>query len=204
MAMTTSDHYFSEKQASPSTPTTYAVNVRKLQLTLAGDRGVFNHGDLDWGTRVLLENAPLPSGGELLDLGCGGGAIAAALATLRPDAHVWAVDVNERARDVTRRTMTLNSLTNVTVAAPDEVPAELVFDAMWSNPPIRIGKSELHDLLDRWLARLSSNGCADLVVHKNLGSDSLATWLSGRGYEVVRHASKQGYRILHVTPPSHS
>jgi 16S rRNA (guanine1207-N2)-methyltransferase len=198
MVMSTSDHYFAEQPSSGSAPTTHEVRVRKLHLALAGDRGVFNQGDLDWGTRVLIENADVPSGGVLLDLGCGGGAIAAALAKLRPDAEIWAVDINERAREVTERTLALNSITNVRVASPDAVPPDLRFDGIWSNPPIRVGKSELHQLLESWLARLTPSGCADLVVHKNLGSDSLAKWLESLGYAVQRHASKQGYRVLHV------
>ena len=198
MGMSTSDHYFSEQPTSTSAPTTHEVKARNIRFTLAGDRGVFNHGELDWGTRVLIENADVSSGGVLLDLGCGGGAIAAALARLRPDAEIWAIDINERAREVTQRTMTLNAIGNVRVASPDEVPIDLRFDAIWSNPPIRIGKSELHMLLESWLARLTPLGCADLVVHKNLGSDSLAKWLATRGYAVQRHTSKQGYRILHV------
>jgi 16S rRNA G1207 methylase RsmC len=197
--MSSSDHYFSPEPTSPSTPTIHQVQVRKLQLTLAGDRGVFNHGELDWGTRVLIENAQVPPGGVLLDLGCGGGAIAVALAKLRPDAQVWAVDVNERAIEVARRTVKLNELSNVRVVTVGDVPADLQFDAIWSNPPIRIGKDELHRLLREWLARLTPQGCADLVVHKNLGSDSLAKWLAAEGYVVQRHTSKQGYRILHVT-----
>ena len=197
--MSSSDHYFTPDPTSPSTPTTHQVQVRKLQLTLAGDRGVFNHGELDWGTRVLIENAQVPTGGVLLDLGCGGGAIAVALAKLRPNAEVWAVDVNERAIEVARRTVKLNDLSNVRVVTVGDVPADLQFDAIWSNPPIRIGKDELHRLLREWLARLTPQGCADLVVHKNLGSDSLAKWLAAEGYVVQRHTSKQGYRILHVT-----
>ena len=197
--MSSSDHYFTPDPTSPSTPTTHQVQVRKLQLTLAGDRGVFNHGELDWGTRVLIENAQVPTGGVLLDLGCGGGAIAVALAKLRPNAEVWAVDVNERAIEVARRTVKLNDLSNVRVVTVGDVPADLQFDAIWSNPPIRIGKDELHRLLREWLARLTPQGCADLVVHKNLGSDSLAKWLAAEGYVVQRHASKHGYRVLHVT-----
>ena len=197
--MSSSDHYFTPDPTSPSTPTTHQVQVRKLQLTLAGDRGVFNHGELDWGTRVLIENAQVPTGGVLLDLGCGGGAIAVALAKLRPNAEVWAVDINERAIEVARRSVKLNDLSNVRVVTVGDVPAELQFDAIWSNPPIRVGKDELHRLLREWLARLTPQGCADLVVHKNLGSDSLAKWLAAEGYVVQRHTSKQGYRILHVT-----
>lgn len=199
MDMSTSDHYFAATPSSPTQPTTHHVRVRKLDILLAGDRGVFNQGELDWGTRVLIENADVPEGAVLLDLGCGSGAIAVALAKLRPDAQVWAVDVNDRALDVARRSVALNAVTNVRVAAPAEVPPDLLFDAIWSNPPIRVGKDELHRLLDEWLSRLTVGGVADLVVHKNLGSDSLAKWLGSRGYSVERRSSKQGYRILHVT-----
>lgn len=197
--MATSEHYFAKQPQSKSEPTTFNVRVRDLNLVLAGDRSVFNQGDLDWGTRVLIENAELPPGKVMLDLGCGGGAIAIALATLRPEATVWAVDINERALEVARRTVTLNKLNNIYVVHPDEVPENLVFDAIWSNPPIRIGKDELHRLLSLWLARLSPGGCADLVAHKNLGSDSLARWLTEQGFDVTRARSKQGYRVLHVT-----
>ncbi|MFM7525878.1 MAG: class I SAM-dependent methyltransferase [Actinomycetota bacterium] len=197
--MSTSDHYFASQPSSSSSPTMHRVQVRKLNLVLAGDRGVFNPVELDWGTRLLLENADVPPGAVLLDLGCGGGAIAVALAKLRPDAVVWAVDINERALDVARRSVDLNSLENVRVASPSDVPPDVLFDAIWSNPPIRIGKAELHALLREWLGRLSLGGTADLVVHKNLGSDSLAKWLTAEGYTVARRASKQGYRILHVS-----
>jgi 16S rRNA G1207 methylase RsmC len=199
MAMSTSDHYFSSQPTSEHDETTHRIIVRKLEMLLAGDRGVFNKGELDWGTRVLIENAAVPSGGVLLDLGCGSGAIAAALAKLRPDAQVWAVDVNERAIAVTRRTVELNALTNVKVALAHDVPADLRFDGIWSNPPIRIGKDALHELLGHWLNRLADGGSADLVVHKNLGSDSLAQWLASQSFAVVRVSSKQGYRVLRVT-----
>ena len=199
MTMSTSDHYFAAQPSSPSVPTTHDVQVRKLQFVLAGDRGVFNQGELDWGTRVLIENADVPVGEVFLDLGCGGGAIAVALAMLRPTATVWAVDINERALEVARRTVMLNKLRNVYVVAPGEVPADVRFDAIWSNPPIRIGKAALHNLLLEWLGRLTPHGCADLVAHKNLGSDSLAKWLTSQGFSVDRARSKQGYRILHVT-----
>lgn len=199
MAMSTSDHYFAQQPSSPSVPTTHEVQVRKLQFVLAGDRGVFNQGELDWGTRVLIENTDVPVGEEFLDLGCGGGAIAVALAMLRPTATVWAVDVNERALEVARRTVTLNKLRNIHVVSPQEVPSDLRFDGIWSNPPIRIGKAALHALLLEWLGRLTPQGCADLVAHKNLGSDSLAKWLTTQGFNVDRARSKQGYRILHIT-----
>jgi 16S rRNA G1207 methylase RsmC len=120
------------------------------------------------------------------------------MARRSPESSVWAVDVNERARQLTRDNASALSLTNVTVASPDEVPDDVVFDVIWSNPPIKVGKQELHDLLNRWLARLSPDGYAVLVVNKNLGSDSLAKWLTELGWTVKRISSRQGFRILTV------
>lgn len=168
---------------------------------LVTDRGVFSSGVVDVGTMILLRTIPPPpASGALLDLGCGYGPIAMTLAIRSPDATVWAVDVNERARALTVENAVAAGLPNVRVSAPDDVPAATRFAAIYSNPPIRIGKPALHDLLTRWLGRLIPSGSAWLVVQRNLGSDSLATWLSAQGYRVSRPTSVRGYRVLEVRP----
>lgn len=190
-------HYFSERPGIESATTVVDVALRDVAFTMCTDRGVFSHGHLDTGTAVLLQEAPPPPPtGTLLDLGCGSGAIALTLAKRSPDAIVWAVDTNERARALTADNARRNALTNVHVAAPDDLPADVEFDAIWSNPPIRVGKQALHDLLLRWLARLSPDGHALLVVQKHLGADSLQRWLVEQGYPTERIASRAGFRLL--------
>jgi 16S rRNA G1207 methylase RsmC len=158
---------------------------------------------VDLGTLVLLKEAPPPpESGDLLDLGCGYGPIALALARWAPAAHVWAIDVNERALDLTRANAEAAKTPNVAALLPDQVPLEARFDAIYSNPPVRVGKAPLHELLLRWLPRLKPGGAAYLVVQRNLGSDSLAKWLSEQGFEVSRLKSKKGYRVLEVRPPA--
>lgn len=194
--------YFEESPGVASAPVDVEVRVSDLSFTLRTDRGVFSHGALDAGTRLLIEQSPrLPEGGTFLDLGCGAGPIAIALGLRRRAATVWAVDVNERARDLTRMNAERAGLTNVHVASPDDVPADIHFDIIWSNPPIRIGKQALHTMLIAWLARLAPGGTAILVVHKHLGSDSLATWLESSGWAVHRLTSRAGYRLLAVAQP---
>ncbi len=129
------------------------------------------------------------------------GTIALPLARRAPGAVVWAIDVNERARALCTANAEANGLSNIRVAAPDEVPPAIEFDCIWSNPPIRIGKPALHDLLLTWLGRLSPTGYAVLVVHKHLGADSLQRWLIEQGHPTERLASSSGYRILHVVRP---
>jgi 16S rRNA G1207 methylase RsmC len=173
------------------------LRLRDLEAELVTDRGVFSFGRIDPGTGFLLERAPPPPDrGDLLDLGCGYGAIAVALARRSPQARVWAVDVNERALELAR--LNTSTLANVAVAAPDEVPRELRFAAIYSNPPIRVGKEELHALLLGWLERLQAQGAAHLVVQRNLGADSLQAWLRLRGWRCERLGSRRGYRLFEV------
>jgi 16S rRNA (guanine1207-N2)-methyltransferase len=177
------------------------LHLGELALELQADRGVFGSRALDLGTLALLREAPAPPPeGDILDLGAGYGPIAIALAKQSPKARVWAVDVNERALELARANARAAGAMNVTVGQPDDVPPDIRFAAIYSNPPVRIGKLPLHALLQQWLARLAPDGSAYLVVQRNLGSDSLAKWLASEGHEVQRIKSKKGYRVLAVRP----
>jgi len=198
-ATSVSGQYFEEEPSVTSAPRTVRLVLPDRTLDLVTDRGVFAKDEVDPGTKLLLLEAPeLPSGGDMLDLGCGYGPIATTMASRRPDATVWAVDVNERAVALTRDNAERLGLVNVCAATPDGVPDDVRFAAIWSNPPIRIGKPALHELLRTWLPRLEPTGEAVLVVHKHLGSDSLASWLGQEGWDVNRLTSRVGYRILSV------
>jgi len=192
-------HYFDDDPDAPSEPVLVDVTLPDTAFVMETDRGVFSRGHLDTATSMLLRaELSIASSGDLLDLGCGAGPIALTMARRSPDATVWAVDVNARARDLCRRNAERNALPNVRVVSPDDVPAEVRFATIWSNPPIRIGKAALHDLLDSWLARLDADGSASLVVQKHLGADSLQRWLIELGYRCDRVGSKAGFRLLTV------
>lgn len=196
------DHYFTSAPSGGSDRRTIDLVLPEGRLVpLLTDRGVFSADQVDPGTRILLaEPFDLAGTRNLVDLGCGYGPIAVALA-LRSDAVVWAVDVNERARDLCQANAEANGVTDqIRVVAPDEVPADLTVDQIWSNPPIRVGKAALHELLGTWLSRLDpKTGSATMVVHKHLGSDSLVRWLEQGGWPTERLTSRAGYRILRST-----
>jgi len=193
-------HYF-EEPIVPSDPVIVDVTLPDTAFTMETDTGVFSRGHLDVGTSLLLRaDVPLASSGDVLDLGTGSGAIALTMARRSPAATVWAVDVNSRALDLCRRNAERNHLPNIVVAKPDDVPPDVCFSTIWSNPPIRIGKPALRALLLRWLARLTDDGSATLVVQKHLGADSLQRWLTFEGHPTARLASKSGFRLLGVSP----
>jgi 16S rRNA (guanine1207-N2)-methyltransferase len=202
------DHYFSPAPggAAERHPVEFEAGGRRF--TLAAASGVFSAGRLDPGTAVLLRKATLPGPderGPLLDLGCGYGPLACVLASVAPSATVWAVDVNARARDLTAgNARALGVADRVRVRPPEQVPETVTFSQIWSNPPVRVGKEELHRLLAVWLPRLTPGGVAWLVMARHLGADSLQRWLIGQGWAVARHASQKGYRVLRVSRPATS
>ena len=200
------DHYFTAEPAS-------AAERRQLRVFLAGQEvivetapGIFCPDRVDIGTAVLLAEVPAPPPtGHLLDLGSGWGPIALSLGLRSPAATIWAVDVNERALSLARDNAKTLGIMDFHGVTPDEVPVDVRFDTIWSNPPIRVGKAALHDLLRKWLPRLEAGGTAYLVVQKNLGSDSLQRWLTTElqalepgAFAVGRRATARGFRLISV------
>jgi 16S rRNA G1207 methylase RsmC len=198
--------YFSSDPQVPSAAHSGRAHFIRLRigsrdLVIASDSGVFARKGIDQGTQILIDSAARPPRtGTFLDLGCGYGPIALTMAAHSPEATIYAVDVNPRAQQLTIENAQRNSMTNIITTGPDGIAAHVTFDLIWSNPPIRIGKAELHRLLTTWLSRLSTTGEAWLVINRNLGSDSLAVWLSEQGYSVDRLTSKRGFRVLRVRP----
>lgn len=204
------DHYFSAKPASADERRLITVSLDGRAFDLETAPGVFSPGRIDLGTTVLLETVGAPPAGEVLDLGCGWGPIALTAALREPAASVTAIDVNERALDLLARNVVRvaasATLAPVRATVAAEVAPGLLFDAIWSNPPIRIGKQALHELLSTWLPRLKPGGEAWLVVQKNLGSDSLATWIAAQRDDqcspwgaVEKVRSSKGFRVLVFT-----
>ena len=196
------EHYFSPSPESE-------LKLRQIRVSLLGQvydlttsNGIFSPERIDAGTQVLLANTPEPPpGGDFLDLGCGWGPISLTLAIQSPHATIWAVDVNDRALDLVRRNAESIGITNINAVRPEDVPAEIAFRTIRSNPPIRVGKDELHGMLLHWLPRLEPESDAWLVVQRNLGSDSLHRWLEGslpEAFAVSRAATNKGYRVLRV------
>jgi 16S rRNA (guanine1207-N2)-methyltransferase len=194
-------HYFDSAPGVASSRRTIMADLRDVTLELTTDTGVFSRGGLDPGTRILLEQAPAPrTPGPILDLGCGYGPIALTWAIRRKNEPVWGTDVNNRALDLARENAESAGLKNVCFARPEEIPEDLKFAAIYSNPPIRTGKAVLHSLMHQWLGRLTPDGSAFLVVQRNLGSDSLMKWLNNEGYPTIRVTSVKGFRILEARP----
>jgi 16S rRNA G1207 methylase RsmC len=197
------EHYFTETPGGDFKHREISVTLAGLKVKVKTAGSVFSPEHVDQGTQVLLDHLDLaiPSG-TFLDLGCGWGPIALSLALHSPKATVYAVDVNERSLELTKINAEALDVGSLKISKPEQVPDDVQFDQIWSNPPIRVGKAVLHEMLQLWIPRLAPGGSAFLVVQKNLGSDSLQKWLEAEfsvGFEVSRLTSVKTFRILKVT-----
>lgn len=199
--MSEQEHYFTAEPATPEERRSVTVELAGRRVTVQTASGIFSPDRVDIGTAVLLTEAPdPPTEGTLLDLGCGWGPVALTLGMRSPGADVYAVDVNERALALARDNARSLGLKRIRVCRPDEVPGDVRFASIWSNPPIRVGKAVLHNLLRTWLPRLEADGTAYLVVQKNLGSDSLQRWIAAElDMRCERYATSRGFRVFAVT-----
>jgi 16S rRNA G1207 methylase RsmC len=198
------EQYFTEQPSSVDRRRVITVRLANREVEVETGSGVFSPEHVDQGTQVLMnECAELPATGTFLDVGCGWGPLALAMALASPEATVWAVDINERSRTLTAANAARLGITNIVVASPDDVPADVSFDVIWSNPPIRVGKAALHEILSTWLARLTPDGEAWLVAAKHLGAPSLLTWLRelfGDSRGVERVAQSRGFHVINIGP----
>lgn len=202
MSEKNTEHYFSAQPAGEFRTSEIAVRLAHGDYTVETAGGIFSPDHIDAGTEQLLYSVPTPpETGNFLDLGCGWGPMALTLAIEAPGASIYAVDVNERALELTRRNASRLGLTNITAGSPDSLDASIEFDLIWSNPPIRVGKTELHEIMNTWLPRLNTGGEAYLVVAKHLGADSFEKWLGTQfagTHDVTREDTRKGFRIIKV------
>lgn len=195
-------HYFSEQ---PQTQTTthlveFELEGRTFNLTAAS--GTFSSTRLDAGTKVLLKESEFfPDTGTILDIGCGWGAISIAIAALRPETNVLGLDVNARSLELAATNASALGLQNFKAVRAEDIADSQMLDGIWSNPPIRVGKTVLHELMQTWIPRLKPGASAMLVVQKQLGAESFQKWLvtSFTGFAVARHSIDKGYRVIRVT-----
>jgi 16S rRNA G1207 methylase RsmC len=195
-------HYFSEQPQTDAKTHSVEFELEGTVFNLTAASGTFSSTRLDSGTRVLLkESALFPDSGTVLDIGCGWGPISLAVATLRPETEVFGLDVNSRSLELAQANAAALKLKNFKAVRAEQIPNELLFDGIWSNPPIRVGKAVLHQLMQTWIPRLKPGASAMLVVQKQLGAESFQKWLaeSFTEFDVAKQSIDKGYRVIRVT-----
>jgi len=198
------EQYFARRPASRRRPAEIRVSVRGHPFTFLTDAGVFSRGDLDRGTELLLEALEVGPCELILDLGCGYGAIGIVAARLSDGGHVILTDVNERAVRLARENLGENGIANAQVRLGNlyEPVAEMAFDHIVSNPPIRAGRDVVDRIISDAPSHLLDGGCLWLVARTRQGADSIQRRMAaafgtatvvrrGSGFKVLRSAKKE-------------
>jgi len=190
------DHYYTAEPESASRPVECVVQIAGRELRFLTDAGVFSRGELDPGS-VLLIRSVGSLAGEVLDLGCGWGAIGIALAVMNPAARFTFSDINARAVELARGNIARNGIANAQAIQSDGFTAlSGAFDHIVSNPPIRIGKGPLYALFDAAFERLNPGGSLTIVIRKQQGAPSAVKHFEGLFGNAEVIARSGGYWII--------
>jgi 16S rRNA (guanine1207-N2)-methyltransferase len=196
------NHYYSKEQNVESAPRFIEFTLRKHLLRFKTDNGVFSKGEVDFGSRVLVEAFDFPSiNGDLLDVGCGYGPIGLTLAKEDQNRVVHMVDVNERAMALASENAQANQIHNVKVYESDCLNSvqKKDFAAIVTNPPIRAGKKVVHTILEQSFEHLEVGGQLWAVIQKKQGAPSAIEKLKEIFAEVEVVEKNKGYFIIKAT-----
>ncbi|KWX88478.1 16S rRNA methyltransferase [Paenibacillus riograndensis] len=193
-----SQHYYSQQPDVRHDRRTIETVLRGKSLRFTSDAGVFSKGDIDYGSRVLIEAMEIPDGSAVLDVGCGYGPIGISAAYLAPKGHVTLIDINSRAVELARENARNNGAHNVTVMESDVLSAVKgqKFDVIVTNPPIRAGKAVVHQIFEEAYDHLNEGGTLWVVIQKKQGAPSAAAKLESLFGDVEEVGKDKGYRII--------
>lgn len=193
-----SQHYYSQQPEARHDRRTLTTVLRGKNLRFTSDAGVFSKGDIDYGSRVLIETMEIPDESTVLDVGCGYGPIGISAAFLVPKGHVTMVDINSRAVELARENAQNNGIRNVTVMESDMLSAlkGQKFDVILTNPPIRAGKAVVHQIFEQAYDHLNEGGSLWIVIQKKQGAPSAVTKLESLFSGVEEVGKDKGYRII--------
>ncbi|WP_338752603.1 class I SAM-dependent methyltransferase [Bacillus sp. FJAT-52991] len=193
------NHYYSSTPESESNPIYWEYTLKNKTFRFKTDAGVFSKKEVDFGSRLLIEQFSSPRiEGPLLDVGCGYGPIGLSLAAEFPERLVHMVDVNQRAMALAKDNAELNRIDNITIYESDRLEAvvEKQFAAILTNPPIRAGKKVVMDIFHQSFQKLANGGQLWVVIQKKQGAPSAIKELELLFGEVETVERSKGYYIL--------
>ena len=190
------EHYFINNNDLKSEIKEFKVKFNNQEFIFKTDNGVFSKGELDYGTYLLITNVLKEDlSGYGLDLGCGYGAIGIIISRLK-DVKMDMIDINKRAIHLTNMNIKSNKALNCKTFINDGlVGLDEKYNFIISNPPIRVGKVKLYELLESCLNHLKKDGTLYIVIRKEQGAKSFIKDFSSKADINVVDKSKGFYII---------
>ncbi|MEG2186334.1 MAG: class I SAM-dependent methyltransferase [Clostridia bacterium] len=196
------DHYYTAQPQSEHKPVSFDYEYRGQVLHFTTDSGVFSRTEIDRGTEVLLKALPQNLCGNVLDMGCGYGAIGVAIAKVWHECRVTMADINQRACELARENAAKNSV-HAHVLESDGYARVMDrrFDVILQNPPIRAGKAVIYQMFADAAVCLAMGGSLWLVIRKQQGAPSAVSYLQTLFESVQAVEKKSGYWVLRCENP---
>jgi 16S rRNA G1207 methylase RsmC len=193
-----SDHYFVPKPKSKPKYGIIQTHLRGKPFKFLTASGVFSKKRVDLGTRLLIETMFLPESGNVLDMGCGYGAVGIAAAKFNPKLHVVMVDVNERAVRLARRNIELNHVYNAEARKGYlyEPVKDMLFNCILSNPPVSAGLTTVKAIISGAPQHMTEKAALQMVVKSKIGGERLLQIFEEALGNVTVLARESGYRVL--------
>ena len=187
--------YFENDTSLRSQEVEKRVIIKDIEYKFLTDNGVFSKSGLDFGTRSLLESLSLKNNkGDVLDFGCGYGPIGIFLAKTT-DLNVDMIDINKRSVLLARKNASLNNVIVNVFESDIYSNISKKYEYIISNPPIRVGKKILYEILFGAKEHLNKNGELWIVINKAQGAKSLLKDLE-REYTVELVNKNKGFYII--------
>lgn len=179
--MTPHDHYFTPDPQSPYEKRIITTISHNHVFEFFSAPGVFSGNKVDTGTSVLLKRADIPEKGRILDLGCGIGIIGIVVGVIQPKLEIHFIDINSRATELAKENTKKYNLQKFSLFTGDYTKIleknSIFYDAIFFNPPIRLGKKVYYSHILHAIQYLNSNGYMQIVIKKKLGAESAFSYL---------------------------
>ncbi len=187
-------HYYNEKQTSGFKLRKLNVSLRDYNLELFVSGGVFSSKRLDKGTEVLIKNMIIKKDWNVLDLGCGYGAIGLFVAKIAK--NVYLIDINERAVKLAKMNAGLNKIkVKILQGNMYETVEDMKFDTILINPPQTAGKDVCFEMIEKAREHLKKDGLLQVVARHNKGGKQLAKKMEETFNNVGVIVKEAGYRV---------
>jgi len=190
------EYYYTSAPTSEHEERSFRAVFAGKVLAFDTDAGVFSKQHVDPGSELLCKSLPDDLSGDVLDMGCGWGAMTVMTLARFPKANVTMADVNERALGLAVSNVEKNRMMAKAVLSDGFEKIEGMFDAVITNPPIRAGKAVIYKMFEDAKAHLRENGSLYLVIRKQQGAPSALKFLKElyRKAEVIERDG--GYWII--------
>lgn len=190
------EHYYTEKPKSKLVLFKISAILRNKRFEFFSATGLFSQKKVDLGTELLINDCEIKNNWDVLDLGCGYGAVGISMKKLFPTINIFMTDINQRAVKISKKNAELNNV-NVEIMHGNlfEAFENKKFNTILINPPQTAGKDICFRMIELSKDFLKEDGLLQLVARHNKGGSSFENKMQQVFNNVTTISKKSGYRI---------